>query len=77
MSEYLFLAPIALAILLGAMGPGPRTLSDLGGRSEAERDRGHFFDHLRRIVSLLYENDREKAPISYCRSRFFLSPTGS
>ncbi|MFT6201643.1 MAG: hypothetical protein ACJAZJ_000826, partial [Candidatus Endobugula sp.] len=42
----------------------PRSLSDLGGRSEAERDRGHFFDHLRRIVSLFYENDREKAPIS-------------
>ncbi|MFT6103439.1 MAG: two-component system sensor histidine kinase PfeS [Candidatus Endobugula sp.] len=54
-----------------------RSLSDLGGRSEAERDRGHFFDHLRRIVSLFYENDREKAPISCCRSRFFLSPTGS
>ncbi|MFT6102190.1 MAG: threonine dehydratase [Candidatus Endobugula sp.] len=64
----------------GTIADGTRTarsLSDLGGRSEAERDRGHFFDHLRRIVSLFYENDREKAPISCCRSRFFLSPTGS
>jgi len=31
---------------------GDRSLSDLGDRSEAVRDRGHFFDHLRRIVGL-------------------------
>ncbi|MFT6202267.1 MAG: hypothetical protein ACJAZJ_001462, partial [Candidatus Endobugula sp.] len=42
----------------------PRSLSDLGDRSEAVRDRGHFSDHLRRIVSLFYENDRENVPIS-------------
>jgi hypothetical protein len=39
-----------------------RSLSDLGDRSEAVRDRGHFFDHLRRIVRLFAKSRRYEAP---------------
>ncbi|PCH59371.1 MAG: hypothetical protein COC05_07160 [Gammaproteobacteria bacterium] len=46
----------------------PRSLLDLGVRSEASGKLKLFFDLLRRIVSLFNEKDRKNGPISRRRS---------
>jgi len=54
-----------------------RRLSENSDRSEGETDGVRFFDHLRRIVSLFNDNDREIWPIRLGRSRLVYSRTAS